>query len=116
MTKSSLLILAALLIGGSASLCAQSTDAVYTKVDESPVPVRMISPASIRGESGLVAIMCVVDENGKVVDATVSKSTNAALEQSALTAVQKWGFKPGKKDGKAVKAKIMIPVRFEDQA
>jgi len=116
MTKSSFLILAAALFVGGSSLNAQNADTIYSKLDENPVPVRMISPQAVSGETGLVAIVCIVDEQGKVVEATVSKSTNAALELPALNAVQKWGFKPGKKDGKAVKSKIIVPVRFEDQA
>jgi len=111
MTKSHLL-LSAILVLGSLSLKAETAGDVYTKVDENPVPVRTVAPKAT-GESGLVAVMCVIDETGKVVSATVSKSTNASLDDSALNAIQNWSFKPAKKDGKAVKVRVTVPVRFE---
>ncbi len=111
----SILLLGALLIAGSLSLRAQASDEVFTKVDENPVPVRTVAPKNHDGESGLVAVLCIVDEKGRVISASVSKSTNAALEASAVEAVQSWSFKPAKKDGKAVKVKVTVPIRF-DQA
>ena len=114
MTKKSLL-LSALLFAACLSLKAQTASDVYTKVDENPIPVRTVAPKPQGDATGLVAVLCIIDENGKVINATVSKSTNSQLDDSALDAVQRWSFKPAKKDGKAVKVRVTVPIRF-DQA
>lgn len=114
MTKKTIL-LSALVLACSVTLKAQTADEVFTKVDENPIPVRTVAPKAQNGEAGLVAVTCVIDEKGKVVSVKVSKSTNGALENSALEAVQNWSFKPAKKDGKAVKVRVTVPIRF-DQA
>lgn len=113
--KSSLL-LAVLVIACSLSLKAQNADGVFTKVDEKPEPVRTVAPACPKGETGLVAVSLVIDETGKVLEAAISKSTNNALDQAALAALQNWSFKPAKVGGKAVKSKVTVPIRFDDQA
>jgi len=108
MTKIALL-LTALLAMASLSLKAAE---VATKFDENPVPVRTVAPVAPDGQSGLVAVICVIDESGQVIEATVKKSTNAALDKPATDALQNWKFKPAKIAGKAVKAKVTVPVRF----
>lgn len=113
--KFSSLLLATLVLSTGVSLKAQASD-IYTKVDQNPVPVRTVRPEAPSGQTGLVAIVCIVDEKGNVTDASISKSTNAALDQPALAAIKAWSFQPAKKDGKAVKVKVTVPVRFDDQA
>jgi TonB family protein len=51
-----------------------------------------------------------------VIQASISKSTNNALDQSALAALQNWSFKPAKLDGKPVKTRVTVPIRFEESA
>lgn len=115
MKYSSLLVLTLMFLG-ALSLKAQDANGVFTKVDENPVVKKTVMPKAPSGENGLVAVLCVIDENGKVVDAVVTKSTNPKLDSYAVDAVQRWDFKPAKKDGKVVKTKVTIPLRFEDQA
>jgi protein TonB len=98
------------------SPCAwvQAAESVY---DELPVPVKSVAPeypeAMKRDHaSGLVTIQVVIDENGEVVERAVVKSTHAEFEAPAMEAVGKWKFKPAKKGGVAVKAKISIPLKF----
>ncbi|MBI5381332.1 MAG: energy transducer TonB [Opitutae bacterium] len=110
------LALIASLLGAASALSAQSADGIFTKVDENPVPVRTVAPKASSDATGLVAVVCVIDEDGKVMQADVSKSTNGELDKSALEAVKGWSFKPAKKDGKAVKVRITIPMRFEGNA
>jgi len=114
--KSSSLLLTLVLAFAGLSLQAQTADDIHIKVDENPSVLRTVKPEAPQGESGLVAVQCVIDENGKVVSAVVSKSTNSALDSFALEAVAKWDFKPAKKDGKTVKTKVTIPFRFEGKA
>jgi periplasmic protein TonB len=111
--KSSLLIATLFLFG--ALVNAQDANGVFVKVDQNPVPLKIVSPQRIAGQNGLVAVVCIVDEAGKVLSAAVAKSNNTALEKPALEAIQQWGFTPAKKDGKSVKSRVTIPIRFEDQ-
>ena len=87
-----------------------------TKV-EPPVPVRTVAPAypdELRREgiSGLVMVKCSIDEQGNVTETLVEKSSNAAFENPAVTALKKWKFKPAKQDGTPVAIKVSIPVKF----
>ena len=115
MLKFTSLLLTGLLFVSGAALKAQSADLV-SRPDEKPVPLHTIAPVAPEGQTGLVAVLCIVDENGKVIDATVTKSTNPVLEKPALSAIQSWTFRPAMKDGKPVKVKVTVPVRFEDRA
>ena len=85
--------------------------------DERPMPVKSVAPiypAKMKSErvSGVVLVKVVVDENGDVVERTISKSSRQEFEDSALDAVRQWKFKPAKKGGVAVKATVSIPIRF----
>jgi len=85
--------------------------------DERPVPVKSVAPdypseMKDAHASGIVTLSVLVDENGDVRDQRVAKSTRPEFESAALTAVEKWKFKPAKKAGVAVKAKITIPIKF----
>ena len=93
-------------------------DTVYTKVDVNPVPIKTPPPeypndAKRLGTSGVVAVSIVIDEAGKVFSAQVIKSSNPDFDAPALAAVKKWTFKPGKKEGVAVKTKVTVPLRFD---
>jgi len=99
------------------SLHAQDADGVYTKVDENPAPVKTskpVYPMQLKrdGTTGLVALTCVIDEKGEVLSVKVSRSSHPGFDNAAMEALQKWKFKPAKKDGKAVKVKVTIPFRF----
>ena len=95
----------------------RADDTVYTKVDENPVPVKTPPPVypddlKRNGVSGVVAVTLVIDEKGAVAASEIGKSSHPGFEQPALEAVRKWKFKPGKKDGAAVKVKVTMPLRF----
>jgi TonB family protein len=53
-----------------------------------------------------------VDENGKAVSIKVTKPLGLGLDQKAIEAVEKWRFKPGMKDGKAVPVIASVEVNF----
>ena len=84
---------------------------------EPPVPVRTVPPAypeamRAANTSGVVVLVCEVDEKGSVTDAKVTKTTNEAFNQPAIDAVTKWKFRPAQKDGKPVAIHINLPVKF----
>jgi periplasmic protein TonB len=112
-----LLLLLTLLGSATAPQTAVADDTIYTKVDENPVPITTpppIYPESLIKEklSGIAAVVIVIDQTGAVISSTVSKSSHPDLEKPAIDAVSKWKFQPGKKDGKPVKVKVTLPLRF----
>lgn len=64
------------------------------------------------GVEGEVLVEFVVDESGKVTQPFVVRSSRASFERPTLRAVEKWRFEPGKKDGRAVRFRMQIPVHF----
>ncbi len=53
-----------------------------------------------------------IDAAGKVVAAEVSKASNEGFREPALVAVKQWVFEPAKLAGKAVPARVTIPLMF----
>jgi protein TonB len=66
----------------------------------------------ISGATGTVWVDFVVDENGRVHDVRVIKSTNSGFDDATLLAVAKWRFEPGKRKGIPVKFRMAVPVVF----
>ena len=61
---------------------------------------------------GVVTLVFVLDETGRVEDPRVENSSRPEFEKPALEAIRKWRFSPGQKDGKAVRTYIRVPMRF----
>lgn len=78
-------------------------------IQGSPVP-----PPEMRGRKveGVVSVIFVVDAAGKVENPRVEKSSHAAFESPALTAVRKWKFEPGVRAGQRVASKMRVAIRF----
>jgi TonB family protein len=53
-----------------------------------------------------------VDEKGMPQQLRVLRPLGLGLDEKAIEAVQKWRFKPGVKDGKAVAVAATIEVNF----
>jgi len=82
-----------------------------------PVPVYRPEPeyseeARKAKWQGAVMLSLVVDENGVPQEIKVIRSLGMGLDQKAIEAVQKWRFRPGLKDGKAVPVFANIEVNF----
>jgi len=88
-------------------------------VDSPPTPISKLQPnypSSLlsKGIGGRVLIVCVVDEKGQVVSATVRQSAgHPDLDKAAVAAVNKWKFKPASKGGRNVRATCTVPFNFE---
>jgi protein TonB len=76
--------------------------------------VAPVYPASLRKArvEGVVALVFVLNEEGRVEDARVESSSHAEFEAPALEAIRKWRFRPGQKEGKSVKTFLRLPIRF----
>lgn len=88
------------------------------EIDQQPRAVFQASPlypAEMRGKKleGVVTVIFVVDESGKVINPRVAKSTHPAFERPALDAVKQWKFEPAVKAGQRVGCKTRVTIRFE---
>jgi protein TonB len=61
---------------------------------------------------GLVTLVFVLNEAGRVEDPRVENSSRPEFEKPALDAIRKWRFRPGQKDGQPVRTYVRIPMRF----
>ena len=67
-----------------------------------------------KGYEGTVVLDVLVDENGKVEDLILFKSSgHAILDKTAISSVKKWLFEPGTIGRKKVKMRVKLPVRFK---
>lgn len=64
------------------------------------------------GVTGRVEVGFIVDTAGSVRDAFVIRSSSPEFEDSALQAIRKWRFRPGKKGGKVVNTRMKQPLAF----
>ena len=62
--------------------------------------------------TGVVVVKIDINEQGKVSEATVVKSSQAKLDHLALKAVRKWVFKPATKDGAIIASSLTIPIQL----
>lgn len=86
-------------------------------LDQQPRPTVQISPQypfEMRraGISGTVVVEFLVDTNGNVQQPYVVSSTQREFEASALQAISKWKFSPGRKGGRAVVVRMQLPFAF----
>lgn len=97
-------------IGGSAVFELSS-------LDEEPVAkfqAKPVYPFEMHrsGTPGDVLVAFVVDASGVVREAYAVRSNQREFEASAVQAVMKWRFRPGKKDGRAVSTRMQVPIVF----
>lgn len=76
--------------------------------------VAPVYPAELRKAKveGTVTVVFLLTEDGRVEEARVQDSSRTEFEKPALDAVRRWRFKPGMKDGNAVKTHMRLPIRF----
>lgn len=109
-------------------IMTKNGEQVFTKVDQMPeypggfaalgqfIGNNLTYPKSeeSRGTEGTVHVAFVVDETGKVTDISIEKGVSTALDDAAKNIVgQLPNWTPGEKDGKKVKVKMVLPIKFE---
>jgi protein TonB len=95
---------------------------IFVAVEEMPKPIGGLKAIQEKvhyteigrrvGIKGTVYIEAIIDEKGNVINAIVKKGIGGGLDESALNAVNLTKFYPGKQRGKAVKVKMIIPIKF----
>jgi periplasmic protein TonB len=64
--------------------------------------------------TGQVVVKCLVNTDGRVVDAAVVKADPAgAFDLHAVEAVRKWYFKPARLNGSAVSSWVLLSIHFK---
>lgn len=86
-------------------------------LEKRPEPVSQVAPtypAELRKArvEGVVTLVFLLDETGRVEDPRVENSSRPEFEKPALEAIRKWRFSPGMKSGQAVRTYIRLPLRF----
>lgn len=90
-----------------------------TDLDQRPRAVYQANPvitAQLRRRApGTVSLICIVDENGRVQNPKVRKSSDPIFERAALNAFKKWKYEPGRRNGKPVRFRISQKITFPAQ-
>ncbi|HMJ67011.1 MAG TPA: TonB family protein [Candidatus Binatia bacterium] len=88
-----------------------------SELEKKPEAVSQVAPAypaELRKAKidGVVTVLFVVSEEGRVEDARIENASRPEFEKPALDAIRKWRFRPGVKDGQPVRTYSRIPMRF----
>jgi protein TonB len=88
-----------------------------SELEQKPEPVSQVAPvypSELRKAKieGLVTVVFVLNEEGRVEEPRVENSSHPEFEKPALEAIRKWRFRPGVRAGQPVRAYIRIPMRF----
>ena len=106
-------------IGGTGSAVQEAVESIFTIADLDQKPRPLVQPPPSypfelrrRKVEGSVSVLFVVDEDGRVVDPRVERSTDPAFDRPALEAIRQWRFEPAVRAGQKVKARLRVPMRF----
>ncbi len=93
-------------------------DALFSVADLDQTPRVIYQPGPMltkelrKKAPGTVYIIFVVDQEGRVENPMVQKSSDPIFEKPALNAVKQWKFEPGKRNGKPVRFRMRVPFTF----
>ena len=65
-----------------------------------------------QGVGGTVVVLIVIQKDGKVNDAIVTKGVGHGLDESAINTIKQWRFDPPIKDGQPVAAFLQVLMSF----
>lgn len=103
---------------GSAAAIAQETEALFSMsdLDQEPrviyQPAPVLTPDERRLTPGTVYVIFIVDQNGRVENPIVQRTSDPALDRPALAAVRQWKFEPGRRNGEPVRFRMRVPITF----
>jgi protein TonB len=78
-------------------------------------PVRPVHPQAAAGDTGgEVTLLLLIDESGRVHDsAVVDAQPPNTFEEAALEAFRAARFRPGERDGRSVRSRVLVRVTFQ---
>jgi len=78
------------------------------------MPVTFPTQAKKNGITGKVIVRCLVSSDGKAEKLEIIESEPLGIfDDSALSSLKYWQFRPGIKDGELVSTWVKIPFKFE---
>jgi len=88
-----------------------------SELEKRPEPVSQVMPTYPKELErakipGAVTLVFVLNEEGRVEDPRIENSSRPEFEKPSLDAIRKWRFRPGMKDGQAVRTYLRMPIRF----
>lgn len=91
---------------------AASAESTETSFFEAPVPVKVVQPVQIPShhESTELTLTMTIDENGKPRNVEVASKTDQEAYKRLRATVAQWRFKPARKNGENVPAKVVLPL------
>lgn len=103
---------------GKAGAMDQNLEKAFSlsEIDQKPRAVFQaapVYPSKMRSTTGVVSIIFIVDQAGKVSSPRVEKSTHPEFEKPAVDAIKQWKFEPAIKGGQRVSCKMRVPIRFQ---
>lgn len=100
----------------------RDTNTTFVEVDELPEPIGGIAAiqseivypdvAKRAGIEGTVFVETYIDEAGMVTKTIVVRGIGGGCDEAAVEAIRQIMFKPGRQEGKPVKVRMSIPIRF----
>jgi TonB family protein len=95
-----------------------SSEGSAVEVDQQPTILKKVDPhypaaALKKGDEGKVWLKLRIDEQGKVAEAEVAKSTDAQFNQPALDAAKQWLFTPAYKGKTPIAIWVTVPFNFK---
>jgi len=89
-----------------------------SSLDTQPAPISQPEPVfpfemKRAGIPGDVVVEFIVDTNGNVLNPVIVRSSQREFEANAISAVNKWRFKPGKKGGRSVVTRMSVEITFK---
>ena len=92
---------------------AVALDARMTRPETiSRVNPRYTEAARIARRTGVVIVQATIDRTGHVTDVRLVKGLGLGLDESAMSAVQQWRFKPAQLAGRPVPVYFQLSVNF----
>jgi len=108
----------AIKLGAGGQGQGDGTDALFAEADLDQRPRVIYQPgpslsSTLRARApGTVHVIFVVNQDGRVEDPIVQKSTDPVFERPALAAIKQWKFEPGKRKGEPVRFRMRVPIVF----
>jgi protein TonB len=78
------------------------------------MPIKFPAQAKRDGITGKVVVRCLIGTDGKADKMEVVESEPAGIfDESALSTLKYWQFRPGIKQGEMVATWVKVPFKFE---
>lgn len=104
-------------------LAEEEEPEIFVIVEETPVLIGGLSSIQQRinypeiakkaNVEGRVIVQFIVDEEGNVSNAEVTRGIGAGCDEEAIRAVMQAKFNPGRQRGKAVRVRMSLPITFK---